>query len=100
MDEKELAAKRKLVSDCMLDSSNFTIAGVVVGTIFGIRKKHLRPLVSFSLIGTLTDIIYGYRVSCDSLIRDLNIAKVKFDADKMDKAVLEEKPNSDKDKKR
>lgn len=74
-----ISDKGKLVSDCLLERSSFTILGVVIGTILGVRRRHLRPLVSFSLLGTGADLIYGYGIVCDPLIRDLKASRAALE---------------------
>lgn len=70
-----VSTQGKGVADCLLATSGFTIAGVAVGTFLGVRRKHLRPLVTYSLAGTAADFVYGYGVSCDPLIRELRASK-------------------------
>lgn len=82
--QKLLSAKGRAVSDCLLDSSMFTALGVLVGTGFGVRQRNLRPLVAYSMIGTLTDIMYGYRVKCHTVIEDLKQSREKFDLDEQE----------------
>lgn len=93
MDEKEaeaeLVAKGKLVSECLLNNSMFTIVGVAAGTVIGIRRKGFRPLVEYSLIGTMGDLYYGYRFKCVDVIEDVRLSREKFDQDKLARAKAE-----------
>jgi hypothetical protein len=96
MDEQrkkdDLALKGRLVSECMLSNSYFTIAGVAVGTYLGIRRKHLRPFVYAITFGTLADLIYGYTNSCRTILDDYDKAKLAL-SPKM-KSVLVPVPGS------
>ena len=73
--QAQIEGQGKAVADCLLATSGFTIAGVAMGTFLGVRRKHLRPLVTYSLAGTAADFVYGYGVSCDPLIRELRASK-------------------------
>jgi hypothetical protein len=72
-----LAKKGRDLSDCMLSVSTFTITGVVVGTVVGIRRKHLRPFVYAITAGTFADMIYGYTNKCRGLIDDYEACQRK-----------------------
>lgn len=73
--KEELANKARAVSECMLSNSWCTVAGVAIGTILGIRRKHLRPFVYAITFGTFGDLLYGYTNSCRPLINDYEAAK-------------------------
>ena len=72
-----LAKKGRDLSDCMLSVSTCTVIGVVVGTVVGIRRKHLRPFVYAITAGTFADIIYGYTNKCRGLIDDYEACRRK-----------------------
>ena len=96
----ELARKGRLVSECMLSNSMFTIGGVAIGTFLGLRKKHLRPFVYAITFGTFADLLYGYTGNCRALIDDYNRAMKPYK--KMpSRAVLvqQEQPQKDQETK-
>ena len=90
---EEISAKGLQVSECMLANSTFTIIGVVVGTFFGLRRKHLRPFVYAITIGTFSDLFYGYTMNCRPMINDYNRAKLLAAPPKME-AILVPKQKS------
>lgn len=91
---KILASKGKLVTACVLDNSIFTVVGVVGGTILGVRRRHFRPLVSFSLAGSFADLIFGYLVGCQAVIEDLKVSRAIFNEIEKSK---NKSPDSNKD---
>jgi len=73
--KEELAKKGRLVSECMLSNSIFTVIGVGIGCYFGLKRKHLRPFVYSISFGTLADMLYGYTNSCRAVIDDYESSK-------------------------
>jgi hypothetical protein len=62
------APNGQAVSTCILNNSYFTVAFVVAGTIFGVRKKSYRPLMAAGLLGAISDAAFGYFYSCRDII--------------------------------
>ena len=62
------------VSSCMLSNSLFTVAGVVIGTFFGVRRKNFQPLIIGAFVGSLSDLVYGYTITCRSIIEEFEVA--------------------------
>ena len=57
------------VSTCILNNSYFTVAFVVAGTIFGVKKKSYKPLMAAGLLGAFSDAAFGYFYSCRDIIK-------------------------------
>jgi hypothetical protein len=91
--KEEVALLGRMVSDCMLSNSWFTIAGVAIGTFLGVRRKNLRPFVYAITAGTAADLFYGYTGNCRRIIDDYEKAKK---SQKTVKVVLEEKTDDQK----
>eukprot|EP01041_Mallomonas_annulata_P000995 gene995-1952_t len=59
---------------CMLNTSIFTVAGVLVGLGLGIKQKSLNPLVLSGFIGAAGDLAYGYFYACRDITQDYETA--------------------------
>ena len=62
------------VSNCLLESSMCLVVGLGIGTALSIQRKNLRPFVIGCTLGTMSDMVYGYCISCKPLIDDYNKA--------------------------
>lgn len=89
--KEEVALLGRMVSECMLSNSWFTFGSVVIGTVLGLRKKHLRPFVYSISLGTLADLFYGYTNSCRPILNDYEKAKASLP--KMSEVLVEKTIN-------
>ena len=61
---RKLEVVEKELSKCYLSQFSFAIIGTIIGTIFGIRSKSLKPLVVGITGGSIGDYIYGKFYAC------------------------------------
>lgn len=71
----QFVSSGKDVSDCLLSTSWFTAAFVIVGTFVGVKRKSYYPLAAAAVLGSIGDGLYGYYFSCAEIIKDYDTSK-------------------------
>lgn len=61
-DKVKLAATS--LADCVMGNYTFTVAGVFCGSILKLRQNSWRPFIIFTMIGSVSDLYYGYNAVC------------------------------------
>jgi hypothetical protein len=81
--KEHLSKKGAEVGECLLSNSMFFAVGLAGGSILSLRKKNLRPFVTYVSLGTVADMVYGYTTNCRQHINDYYAAKATFESSRV-----------------